>query len=677
MSRTRYSVPRARTRSIVTEMLPFELPVAFDNLAFFAFLESVRYRWDERYYFFRNEHEGVILALRVIFGKSAAIDLQGIEYRVPKPYKSGSIPWQYAIRTRSGRDRVLSIPHPAAQLAIAELYASQSSLILHHASRGSYSLRAPDAVARYTTVRDSILGPELASQNSALPLELRGGEGRYLRSFFVYRKVSALHQFYDSAEYHEAEKSFQFLTRVDLTRCFDSIYTHSIAWAVHERESVKRDIDGHGETFANEFDRVMRWANDNETNGIIIGPEVSRIFAELILQGVDRSVENRLLRLGLVNGRDYRVLRYVDDYFIFSIDGAARDRIQRALEEELRPFRMSINAAKTEEMEAPFISPMTAAKDSIAFLVDDVFDRSKLSVDVDPERVRRRLVNGIKRSLLETQLAASDVANFAAAVLERNLEDLLSVDIDRADATPGPDALIDRVASGAFSMDSLIALSVACLSTQAYLLGVAPLVTIAFKYARTAALLQRRLPQLGADERSLNVLHETVSQETRRLVRQLRRRGGVEWLWLLETLGDLPQRFELSADEFNEFLDEVTGEGDESTEGLVLMSLMRSVGPRLALREVRSRLEVSAIGRVEQLLSSGRPSAEAALLALNFLASPYVGRRTKLKLARFFFAGSNNKAVAEFESAHPHWFARPMLGGLYEELRMKRVHEVY
>lgn len=677
MSRTRYSVPRSKFRSIITEMLPFELPVAFDNLSFFVFLESVRFRWDERYYFFRREHEGVILALRIIFGKGAAITLQGDEYRVPKPYKAGSIPWQYAIRTRSGRDRVLSIPHPAAQLAIAELYASQSSLILHHAARGSYSLRVPDAVARYTTVRDSILGPEEASRDSALPLELRGKEDRYLRSFFVYKNVSALHQFYDSAEYHEAEKSFQFLTRVDLTRCFDSIYTHSIAWAVHERESVKRDIDGHGGTFANEFDRVMRWANDNETNGIIIGPEVSRIFAELILQGVDRSVENRLLSMDLVNGRDYRVLRYVDDYFIFSTDGAVRDRVQRALEEELRPFRMSINSAKTEEMEAPFISPMTAAKDTIASLVDEVFARSGGSGDVDPERVRRRLVNGIKKCLLETQLAASDVSNFAAAVLERHLEDRLSADITRADVRSGSDAPTDSSEQGVSSVESLMALSVACLSTQAYLLGVAPLVTVAFKYARTAALLQRRLPQLGADERLLNVLHETVSRETRRLIGQLRRRGGVEWLWLLETLGDLPQRFELSADEFDDFLKEVAAEGDAAAEGLALISLMRAAGPRLALRDVRSRLESRAISRIEQLLSSGRPSAEGALLALNFVASPYVGRRTKLKLARFFFPGSNNTAVAQFESAHPHWFARPMLGGLYEELRTKRVHEVY
>jgi len=38
----------------------------------------------------------------------------------------------------------------------------------------------------------------------------------------------------------------------------------------------------------------MQSANYGETNGIIIGPEFSRIFAELILQQIDKSVESDL-----------------------------------------------------------------------------------------------------------------------------------------------------------------------------------------------------------------------------------------------------------------------------------------------------------------------------------------------------------------------------------------------
>lgn len=676
VSRAKLSVPRSKLRAVVTEMLPYELPVAFDNLAFFAFLQSVQLRWDDRYYYFRNEHQGVLTALRIIFGKGAAIDLDSNEYRVMKPFKSGSIPWQYAIRTRSGRDRVLSIPHPAAQLAIAELYASQSSLILHHASRGNFSLRAPSTVARYTTVRDSILLSGQMAGGDDAGVEAYDREARYLRSFFVYKKVSAIHQFYDSREYHDAEKTYQFLMRVDLTRCFDSIYTHSIAWAVHERESVKQDVDGHAGTFANEFDRVMRWANDNETNGIIIGPEVSRVFAELILQGIDRAVENRLHRVGLVNGKHYEVLRYVDDYFIFTSTAEDRGRIATVLEEELRPFRMSFNAAKTEEMEAPFVSPMTVAKASIARLIDDCVSGADLTKPADPERLRRILVDGVKRTLLQTGLAMSDVSNFASAVIERNLEELINRFRDGLSPSEGANAKVTTAASVDLGEQSLMAISVACFATQAYLLGVTPLVTVTFKYSRTASLLLRSFEELGANERSLASLREVVSAETRRLLHQLRRRGGIEWLWLLETMSDLPAPFQLSA---GEYLELIEGEPDTSKPmgSLALMSLLRAVGTQLSLRNVKAQLERLALARVEELAGKGRPSAECSILALNLVTSPFVEPKTKSSVARMFNPNATKAGISDLESSHPFWFARPIGESLYEELRVKRVHEVY
>ena len=41
----------------------------------------------------------------------------------------------------------------------------------------------------------------------------------------------------------------------------------------------------------------MQNLNYGETNGIVIGPEFSRIFAELILQEIDKSVKNILENL--------------------------------------------------------------------------------------------------------------------------------------------------------------------------------------------------------------------------------------------------------------------------------------------------------------------------------------------------------------------------------------------
>ena len=64
--------------------------------------------------------------------------------------------------------------------------------------------------------------------------------------------------------------------KMDIARCFYHIYTHTIAWAVKGKEQAKELIGK--ETFENAFDTLMQHANYNETNGIIVGPEISRIF---------------------------------------------------------------------------------------------------------------------------------------------------------------------------------------------------------------------------------------------------------------------------------------------------------------------------------------------------------------------------------------------------------------
>lgn len=74
---------------------------------------------------------------------------------------------------------------------------------------------------------------------------------------------------------------------LDVSKCFDSIYTHGLSWAVKDKAFTKTHVDV-STTFAQAFDQVIRHGNHNETNGIPIGPEASRIFAEILFQEIDR-----------------------------------------------------------------------------------------------------------------------------------------------------------------------------------------------------------------------------------------------------------------------------------------------------------------------------------------------------------------------------------------------------
>jgi hypothetical protein len=71
-------------------------------------------------------------------------------------------------------------------------------------------------------------------------------------------------------------------------------------------------------TFAQAFDSLMQRANQNETHGIVIGPEISRIFAELLFQSVDQRAILRLRDNHFELGADYAIRRYVDDVYIFA-----------------------------------------------------------------------------------------------------------------------------------------------------------------------------------------------------------------------------------------------------------------------------------------------------------------------------------------------------------------------
>jgi hypothetical protein len=80
-------------------------------------------------------------------------------------------------------------------------------------------------------------------------------------------------------------------------------------------------------TFSDIFDKFMQNLNYQETNGIVIGPEFSRIFAEIILQKIDDNVYNELRKSNIYHKKDYEIFRYVDDIFVFYNDENVKNEI--------------------------------------------------------------------------------------------------------------------------------------------------------------------------------------------------------------------------------------------------------------------------------------------------------------------------------------------------------------
>jgi len=205
-------------------------------------------------------------------------------------------------------------------------------------------------------------------------VELFFKEYENLKTYFSYEKYSNIYKFYEGYRYQRAEKKFKYLMKFDLQSCFDSIYTHTISWATAGgTDKVKVLPSYHGSWVGDAFDHLMQSVNARETNGIVIGPEFSRIFAEIILQYIDQKVEQELFEKKLYQKSTYECYRYVDDYFLFYNDEKDRNLFMESLTRWLKEFKLQISPSKTEEFERPFITKVTIAKQQIEDLLSDIF----------------------------------------------------------------------------------------------------------------------------------------------------------------------------------------------------------------------------------------------------------------------------------------------------------------
>ncbi|MGJ4844147.1 RNA-directed DNA polymerase [Leifsonia sp. Le1] len=125
----------------------------------------------------------------------------------------------------------------------------------------------------------------------------------------------------------------RFRVHADVAAFYDSIYTHSIPWALLGKQAAKANRGA--ELPANQIDSALRFARRGETTGVSTGPGTSMIVAEILLQTVDE----RLTR--------FRFERFLDDYVAYAATEAEAEEFVRVLESSLREFGLKLNGRKT------------------------------------------------------------------------------------------------------------------------------------------------------------------------------------------------------------------------------------------------------------------------------------------------------------------------------------------
>ena len=161
---------------------------------------------------------------------------------------------------------------------------------------------------------------------------------------------------------------FQYRLKVDISNCYNSIYTHSITWAICGKDKAKEQYKNpptrtNNYKLGDDADTLIRAQKDNETNGILVGPYTSRIFSEIILAGIDR----------ILREKKFVFRRFVDDYkFYFRSEAEALQGVND-IGRILNEYNLILNQDKTVIEKFPYENMGTLKKDLYeAYYKDDV-----------------------------------------------------------------------------------------------------------------------------------------------------------------------------------------------------------------------------------------------------------------------------------------------------------------
>ncbi|WP_051535926.1 antiviral reverse transcriptase Drt3b [Asaia platycodi] len=685
--------PKARyQRPVATDILPFEVPPSFSNSGFFAFLTQLQVtigcweqkktvRWvasDDRF----DDAFRIIFRLADKTNKNfrtieQAHNGKNLLIREWKICLNWTIPFNFRISHKEAEFRQLSVIHPQAQMFIAEFYHLHASEILYHCSKSSFSIRFPSSVARSVRYKDRLFKENIGDPDDSI--EEAGKEYEGSGSYFIYSKYSNIFKFYENYAYLNAERKFGRLYKLDISSCFDSIYTHSIEWATLGKEIAKEKLGNTSSTFGSRFDKLIQELNRGETSGIVIGPEFSRVFAEIILQDIDRKLEEILIvEHGLANKVDYELFRYVDDYFVFCDSDEVAGYVRRHLSGLLKLVKLTLSSEKSELYERPIITPLTVAKNKISNCLAEriVTDTKKRGNpdggdDVDYFNVKvqaRSLIVDYKTALKESGVKYKDVLNYTLAAIERKVNIIFRKFKSNHDDHK--------------DYSELVSAMLGILEFSTFVYAAQPRINFAVRLTRIISTVIDKLHEVNAGrdlkDRLFKFIFDTINRHVKHTPHD--RFHEVETLYLLLALNKLGRGYRIPEQNIATFVGlEISDAGDYSFKKYMsyfsISVCLLYIRNQSRYGKLRNYLEVEIRKKFEDRKHYLHQDAELVIAALDLQSCPYVSQGLKEYIASLY--GIETTRHPLLQRATPYWFTNWRNFDLSRELDKKRAREVY
>lgn len=681
-----------KERSVLSDVLPYEVPITFTNRQFYDFLlrHKIRYHYNKKVSKIEWLAGDAVLdrIIYLLFGIQKSIYIseetkklfgKDHNFKYCKPSNWSAIPFGYKISHKQNEYRELAIPHPRNQLQVIEFYDRYKELILYYCSISSFSIRHPKKVSKYIFYKDSTHDENLSDDSYSK--EEVGKEYENLRSFFVYKDYSNVYKFYESDKYHQCEKKYNKLLKLDISKCFDSIYTHSLAWALLNKESVKNSLDESKTTFAGHFDRLMQQINYNETNGIIIGPEFSRIFAELILQSVDRIVEQKLVsKHNLKHKVDYEIFRYVDDYFIFFNEDSTKDKITEILQIALKAHKLYLNTAKSIIYEKPIITEISIAKIRIVSLLVNklIYKLEDGQSNNQDEQVKkgsihinsRTFITQFKTIIKECRVEYKDILNYSFSIIEKQCHKIIKNYYEASEDHRSEKQLIEAI--------------LGILEFVFFIYSASPRVNTTIKLCQILQIFINSLKAKDINKDFKHLVFKYIYDDIYFILKKNKYSEyiQVETLYLLIALSELGGDYWLEESLLFEYFNIKEIDADDVINlGLNYFSItivLFYIKEEERYTKLRKLIENEIIKKLKSKKATLHIESELTMLLLDTISCPYVSKETKTELLDLYDVDKElHNDILDLKHKQQLYFTTWTDFNFKKELDMKRGQEVY
>ncbi|TLS83839.1 RNA-directed DNA polymerase [Photobacterium damselae subsp. damselae] len=387
-------------RVVLTDVQPYELPFIVTNEGFYSYIKN-------------NINNDFLHNLFLAFSEL-------------KPY-------DFKITKSKDSYRKLSLIHPYSQYKFISFYRDNHSLIKSKCSISKYSLRYPVDIALYYYSNKEEIESQLKDEGVDIITEEQHLIPAYASSFFTYKQYNFLYKFYDSYGFHRIERQFSKLHKFDISKCFENLSIEMLPMALRG-EDLLRSGGFSDNSFESKFSKILSSCNYGRHHGIVIGPEFSRIYAEIILQKIDLEIEVELKKNNIKYGSDYIIKRYVDDYFLFFNDDRILPCIMRNVLDCLAKYKLFINESKNEDHHRPFITGVTSAKMSISCFFDELFNNIKIdvkskSIDVTAKyynhyNISNKLITKLKCIINSHNINYDGITGYFFTILRKKISEI-------------------------------------------------------------------------------------------------------------------------------------------------------------------------------------------------------------------------------------------------------------